>query len=242
MRFLKHTCTNPAKFIKICWTEYDIPLFNLAAAAFQNPDLQKLPVIVHEISVNGLAQNVSNSTNQRAASIDSTRQSVKVSRPLAKLHALSQSVTDRLTFVDRLADREHSFLRIFNPIRPNFGAMDSYLQSAAKINNKDTLKVCRKITKITDPNLGFFLSYGANLKMKFPAQRNFKNYRFKSILIDRNCFLSIIIDKKNYWFLPKYMKSMHGPLYRLRLLFLQDRTHSSPHVYPYTTKPYWVFT
>ncbi len=26
------------------------------------------------------------------------------------------------------------------------------------------------------------------------------NYRFKSIFLDKNCFLLIIIDKKNYWF------------------------------------------
>ncbi len=62
----------------------------------------------HEISVNDLAQNVSNSTNHRAASIDSTKQSVKAGSPSAKLHDLSQSVTDRLTFVDRLADRDSS--------------------------------------------------------------------------------------------------------------------------------------
>ncbi len=43
------------------------------------------------------------------------------------------------------------------------------------------------------------------------------NYRFKSIFIDRNCLLAIIIDKKNYWFLPKCKKSRCGPLYRLRL-------------------------
>ncbi len=35
----------------------------------------------------------------------STRQSVKVGGPSAKLNNLSQSITDRLTFVDRLADR-----------------------------------------------------------------------------------------------------------------------------------------
>ncbi len=41
------------------------------------PDLQKLSVTTHEISVNDLTQNVSSSTNHRAASVDSTRQSVK---------------------------------------------------------------------------------------------------------------------------------------------------------------------
>ncbi len=55
----------------------------------------------HEISVNDLAQNVSNSTSHRAAFFDSTRQSVKVGGPSAKWHNLSQSVTDRL--IDRLA-------------------------------------------------------------------------------------------------------------------------------------------
>ncbi len=34
--------------------------------------------------------------------------SVKVGDPPVKLHDLSQSVTDRLTFVDRLADRERA--------------------------------------------------------------------------------------------------------------------------------------
>ncbi len=34
-RRLKYTCTNPAKFIEICWTECDILLNNLAATAFQ---------------------------------------------------------------------------------------------------------------------------------------------------------------------------------------------------------------
>ncbi len=69
------------------------------------PDRQKFPLTAHEISVNDLAQNVSNSTNRRAASVDSIRKSVKVGGPLVKLHNLSQSVTDKLTFVDRLADR-----------------------------------------------------------------------------------------------------------------------------------------
>ncbi len=31
-----------------------------------------------------------------------------------------------------------------------------FLLAAVEINNKDTLKVCRKIMKISDPNLGFF--------------------------------------------------------------------------------------
>ncbi len=69
------------------------------------PDLQKLPVTAREISINDLAQNVSNATNHKAASVDSTRQSVKVGGPSVKLHDLSQSVTDRLMFVDRLVDR-----------------------------------------------------------------------------------------------------------------------------------------
>ncbi len=71
---------------------------------FKGPDLQKFPVAAHEISVNNLTQNVSNSTNHRAAFVDSTRQSIKAGGPSAQLHDLSQSVTDRLTFVDRLAD------------------------------------------------------------------------------------------------------------------------------------------
>ncbi len=37
-----------------------------------------------------------------------------------------------------------------------------------------------------------------------------------SIIIDRNCLLSIIIDKKNYRFLPKCMKSKHGPQWQLK--------------------------
>ncbi len=53
---LKYTCINLAKFIKICWTECNIPPINLAAAAFQ----------------------------------------------------------------------KHSFLQIFYPIQPNFGAADSF--------------------------------------------------------------------------------------------------------------------
>ncbi len=73
-----------------------------------HPDPQKLPVTVYEISVNDLAQSVSNSTNYGAASVDSTRQSVKVNSPSAKLHSLSQSVTDRLTFIDRLADQDNT--------------------------------------------------------------------------------------------------------------------------------------
>ncbi len=64
--------------------------------------------MTHEISVNDLAQNVSNSTNYRVASVDSTRQSVKAGGPSAKLHDLLQSITDKLTFVDRLADWECS--------------------------------------------------------------------------------------------------------------------------------------
>ncbi len=51
------------------------PMFHFLS---KYPDLQKLPVIAHEVSVNDLAQNVSNSTNHRAASVDSTRQLVKV--------------------------------------------------------------------------------------------------------------------------------------------------------------------
>ncbi len=66
-------------------------------------NLQKLPVTAHEISVYDLAQNVSNSNNHKAASIDSTRKFIKVGGPTVKLHDLSQSVTDRLTFVDSLA-------------------------------------------------------------------------------------------------------------------------------------------
>ncbi len=70
------------------------------------PNVQKLTMTAREIFVNDLAQNVSNSTNHRAVSINNTRQSVKVNSPSAKLlHSLSQCVTDRLTFVDRLADR-----------------------------------------------------------------------------------------------------------------------------------------
>ncbi len=43
--------------------------------------MQKLPVTVREMSINNLAQNVSNPTNHRAVSVDSTKQSVKVDGP-----------------------------------------------------------------------------------------------------------------------------------------------------------------
>ncbi len=49
------------------------------------------------------------------------------------------------------------FLTQFGPIS---GPVIAFLQAAAEINNKDTLKVRRKITIITDPNLGFFLAMG----------------------------------------------------------------------------------
>ncbi len=62
--------------------------------------------------------------------------------------------------------------------------------------------------------------------------QNFKNYRFKStfvnrncLLIDRNCLLSIIIDKKSYQFLHKCMKSRREPLCWLRLPFLRPAIH-----------------
>ncbi len=42
--------------------------------------------------------------------------------------------------------------RVCNSIWPVFGA--------AEIDNEDTLKVCMKITKITDLNLGFFEGMG----------------------------------------------------------------------------------
>ncbi len=60
------------------------------------------------------------------------------------------------------AFQEHPYLQILNPIRPDFGASDSFFMGcrAVEINSKDTLKVCRKITKITDPNLGIFLAMG----------------------------------------------------------------------------------
>ncbi len=106
----------------------------------------------------------------------------------------------------------------FNQIQPYFEDAIAFLRTAAKINNKSTLKVCRKITKITHPNSGFFLGDGGI--QGWNSHPNFWNYRFKSIFTDINCLLSIIIDKKNLRFLPTCMKSKCGPLSRLRLPFL----------------------
>ncbi len=99
------------------------------------------------------------------------------------------------------------------------GPLIAFLWAAAEINNKDTLKLCKKITKITDPNSVFFLGDGTNLRCN--SRQNLKIYRFKSIFSDENGLLLIIIDKKNYWFLPERMKSRSGPLCQLRLPFLR---------------------
>ncbi len=120
-----------------------------------------------------------------------------------------------------------SFCKFLTQFYPISGPLIAFLWVAAKINNKDILKLCRKITKITDPNFVFFLGDGTNPRMKFPAEylklwtifigRNC----LVSIIIIRNCLLSIIIDMKNYQFLPKCMKSKRGPLCQLRLPFLR---------------------
>ncbi len=92
------------------------------------------------------------------------------------------------------------------------GTPTAFLQTAAKINNKDTLKVCRKITKITNPNCGFFLGDGANLRMKFLAE--LKNYRFKSIFIDSSGVKNIdtyqkILKKRGEYFV-KFLDILEG--------------------------------
>ncbi len=45
-------------------------------------------------------------------------------------------------------------------VDPISGPPTAFLWAAAKIHNKDAVKVCGKITKITDPNLGFFWRWG----------------------------------------------------------------------------------
>ncbi len=45
-----------------------------------------------------------------------------------------------------------------------------FWQVSTEINNNDTLKVYRKITKITDPNLVIFLGNKMCPRMKFPAE------------------------------------------------------------------------
>ncbi len=98
------------------------------------------------------------------------------------------------------------------------GLRIAFLQATTEINNIDTLKVCRKIMKITDPNLGVFLSMG--WIREWNSWQNLKNYRFKYIFIDRNCFLSIIIDKKNYQFCPSVWKVGVDHYANLGYLFL----------------------
>ncbi len=115
-----------------------------------------------------------------------------------------------------VAVQKHSFLRILDQI---LGPLIAFLRAAAKINYKDTLKVCRKITKITDSNVGFFLAMG--WIRGWNSQWNFKNYWFKSTFIYRNCLLSIIIAEKNYSFLYNCMKNRCGPLCWRRLPFLK---------------------
>ncbi len=108
----------------------------------------------------------------------------------------------------------YEFLTQFDSIlRPSI--VIAFLRAVTEINNKDTLKVCKKNMKITDPNLGLFL-----VRERICRWNSWQNLKL-SIFIDRNCLLSIITDKKNYWFLPKCMKSRCGPLCRLRLLFLR---------------------
>ncbi len=45
---------------------------------------------------------------------------------------------------------------IFDKFDSVLGLLIVFLRAAAKINNKDALKVGMKITKITDPNFYFF--------------------------------------------------------------------------------------
>ncbi len=68
------------------------------------------------------------------------------------------------------AFQKHSFLRILTQFDPISGPSIAFSRAAAEINNKDTSKVGRKITKITDLNLEFFFGDWANSRMKFPAE------------------------------------------------------------------------
>ncbi len=68
------------------------------------------------------------------------------------------------------AFQKHPFLQFLTQFNSISGPPIAFLQVATEINNKNTLKVCRKITKFTDPNLFSFLSNGANLWMKFPPE------------------------------------------------------------------------
>ncbi len=118
------------------------------------------------------------------------------------LQSSSKSVEQSMIFRTSIWWPQHfkntlfcKFLTQFDPISE---PLIAFLRAASEINNTDTLKVCKKITKITDPNLGFFVSTGRI--RGWNLQQNFKNRRFKSTLVNINCFLSIIITKKNYWF------------------------------------------
>ncbi len=51
---------------------------------------------------------------------------------------------------------------MFDQIWPIFGT--------AEIDNEDTLKVCREITKVTDLNLGFFLADGGIPSVKYSSE------------------------------------------------------------------------
>ncbi len=83
------------------------------------------------------------------------------------LQSLLKSVERSANFEKCTFEKIDESLTKFDPISrvPTY-----FLQTAPENNNKGTLKVCRKITKITDPNSGFFLDNGANLKMKFPSE------------------------------------------------------------------------
>ncbi len=106
----------------------------------------------------------------------------------------------------------------------------AFSRAAAEINNKDTLKVCRKSTKITDPNLGLFLAMGRI--WWWNSSHNFKNYWFKSIFIDRNYLLSIIIDGNCFLliiidFCANAWNAGMNHCADLGYLFLGERAHSS---------------
>ncbi len=82
----------------------------------------------------------------------------------------SKSVEQSANFEKYTFEKINKFLTKFDPIS---GLPIAFLQATAKIDNEDTLKVCRKITKITDLNLGFFLGNGGIFQQEVPV-RTFK--------------------------------------------------------------------
>ncbi len=64
-------------------------------------------------------------------------------------------------------DKIGEFLSKPDPIS---GLPIAFLWAAAELNNRGTLKVCKKITKIAQTNSGFILGDGANPMMKFPSE------------------------------------------------------------------------